>query len=457
MNLAEIKKAYFIGIKGVGMTALAEIFASHKILVTGSDTEEKFITDEVLKRLGISYFEGFSENHITTGIDLVVVSTGHMEQNKELAKARQLNLPILTYPEALALVFNDKYGIAICGTHGKTTTAAMIGEILADGGLDPTALVGSKVLAWQTNAKIGKSKYFVAEVDEYQNKLKYYSPQIAILTNIELDHPDFFSNLREYKKVFEDFVEKIPIEGLLIVNYDDKNAMAVAKKAYCQVISYGKSSQADFYYEKLRPNKNKQKFRVYFKRKRFAEFSLPLPGEFNILNSLAAIVLTNYLKIKVLDTQRTISDFTGTARRLERRGLYNEAVIIDDYAHHPTEIKVSLEALRQFYPDKKIYCVFHPHTYSRTKALLKDFARSFGEADQVIVLDIYSSAREKGGTIHSRDLVREIKKFHDNVLYLATIEEVTEYLKKKLKKGDLVVTMGAGDVWKVGEKLLGKK
>lgn len=454
MNLKDFKKAYFIGIKGVGMTALVQIFQARGLNITGSDTEEKFMTDEVLKRLGVKYFENYCKSHITADIDLIVVTTSQLENNVELEKAKELGLKILTYPEALALVFNDKFGIAICGTHGKTTTTALAGQILEKADLDPTVLVGSRVLSWQTNARVGKSQYFAAEVDEYQNKLKYYHPRVIILTNIEFDHPDYFKNFRSYKKVFEDFVAKLPENGLLIANYDDKNVLAIAQKAPCRVITYGKSIRADYYYEKLGPRRKKQNFRVYSARKKLADLSLALPGEFNIANSLAAITLACHLKINIENIQKTIANFSGTSRRLAKIGSYNNALIFDDYAHHPTEIKVTLEALRQFYPDKKIWCVFHPHTFSRTKALLRDFARSFGEADKIIVLDIYGSAREKAGIVHSRDLVRETKKYRRDVIYIPTIDEVSDYLASKLTQGDLVVTMGAGDVWKAGERLL---
>lgn len=457
MNLKDFKKVYFIGIKGVGMTALAQIFQAQGLNITGSDTEEKFMTDEVLKRLGIKYFEIYNKDHITADIDLIVVTTSQLEDNVELEKAKESGLKILTYPEALALVFNDKFGIAICGTHGKTTTTALAGQILEKAGLDPTVLVGSRVLAWQANARVGKSQYFVAEVDEYQNKLKYFTPKIIILTAIEFDHPDYFENLRAYKKVFEDFVAKLPEDGLLIANYDYKSVLAIAQKAPCRVITYGKSPQADYYYEKLGSKRNKQNFRIFSAKKKLGDFSLALPGEFNIANSLAAIALANYLKINIEVLQKTAANFSGTSRRLEKMGSYHNALIFDDYAHHPTEIKVTLEAIRQFYRDKRIWCVFHPHTFSRTKALLRDFARSFTEADKVIILDIYGSAREKAGIVHSRDLVRETKKYHREVVYIPTIEEVSDYLAPKLTQGDLVVTMGAGDVWKVGERLLAKK
>jgi UDP-N-acetylmuramate--alanine ligase len=457
MNLKDFKKAYFIGIKGVGMTALAQIFQAQGLNITGSDTEEKFMTDEVLKRLGLKYFEIYDKNHITIDIDLIVVTTSQLENNVELERARELGLKILTYPEALALVFNDKFGIAICGTHGKTTTTALAGQILEGAGLEPTVLVGSKVLAWQSNARGGKSKYFVAEIDEYQNKFKYFTPQIIVLTSVEWDHPDYFKKFKDYRRAFADFIKRLPATGLLIANFDDKNVRTIIKETPCRIISYGKSIQADYYFERLKFAKNKQQFRVYLNKKKLAEFSLPLLGEFNILNALAALVLANHLSVRLLDIQKISANFQGTARRLEKKGSYREAIIFDDYAHHPTEIQVTLETLRQFYSDKKIWCIFQPHTFSRTKVLLRDFARSFSQADKIIVLDIYGSAREKAGIIHSRDLVREAKKYHREVIYISTIEQVVDYLAPKLAQGDLVVTMGAGDVWKVGERLLAKK
>jgi UDP-N-acetylmuramate--alanine ligase len=455
LDFAKVKKIYFIGIKGSGMVALVEIFDRRGCKVTGSDTKEKFFTDEILKKkLFVKYHEGFDAKHITSDIDLVVYSTAYNEKNNEEWKAAKYkSIPMVSYPGMLGILFNEKYGIAVSGTHGKTTTTAMLAEIFKMAGLDPTAVVGSQVKQWRGSALVGRSEFMIIEADEYQNKLDLYSPQAVILTSADWDHPDFFPTLEEYKKTFEKFVAKIPRHGFLVVCGDRSETLEIAKSAKCKVISYGFGKDADLKIANHELREGKQFFSVVLRDKKLGDFEIMLPGRHNILNASAAIAMAHQFNAKTEKVREALANFEGTSRRFEYIGRRNGAILIDDYGHHPEEIKATLQAAREFFPKRRIWCVFHPHTFTRTKALLSEFSQSFEDADRVIVLDIYGSAREVQGGVHSKDLVELAKKYHRNIEYIPTIDEVIEFLQDKISKEDLVIAMGAGNVWEVVEGL----
>lgn len=455
INLKNIKKAYFIGIKGAGMTALAQMMKGMGFQVSGSDTKEKFFTDKVLAREGILVNEEFNETNVTKKSELVVYSTAYNERNPEFKKAKELDLPMLSYPEALGLIMDSKQGIAVTGTHGKTTITAMAGLVLTEGGKDPNVIIGSYFKPFLGNARVGKSDLLVIEADEYQNKLQYYNPKIVILNNIDYDHPDFYPTMDDYKKAFRDFVLKLSEHSVVIANFDDDNVRNAVRGIKARVVSFGKNN-ADFTVQSADDNSGENKFYVFNKEKNLGEFSLKVLGEYNVLNSLSVIILGLELGISLDNIRNSLSLFPGTERRMEEKGLYRGAIIYDDYAHHPAEIKATLKAFRRKYPKNFIYCIFHPHSYSRTEALLQDFAKSFNDADKTIILDIYGSARENNGNIHSRDLVELTKNIlgEERADYISGISECVDYLKPILKRGDLVITMGAGDVWRVGEDIL---
>jgi UDP-N-acetylmuramate--alanine ligase len=455
IDFAKIRKIYFIGIKGSGMVALVEILARQGFEVTGSDTTEKFFTDEILKKkLFVKYFEGFDADHVKDDTDLVVFSTAYNEENNEEFKAAKYkSLPMISYPELLGLLFNQKYGIAVCGTHGKTTTTAMLAEIFRVSDLDPTAVVGSQVRQWRGSALVGRSDFMIIEADEYQGKFKFYHPQAVILTSADWDHPDYFKTPEEYKKTFIDFVQKIPRHGFLVVCGDRSDTLEIARSAKCNVLKYGFGKENDFKIKNHELKDGKQIFEVWNGEKKLGEFELELPGKHNVLNAAAAVAMSHKFNAKIEKIQEALRNFEGTSRRFEYIGKRNGAILIDDYGHHPEELKATLKAAREFFPKKRIWCVFHPHTYTRTKALLSEFAQSFEDADRVIVLDIYGSARETQGGVHSQDLVELAKKYHRNVEYIPTIPEAIEFLQDQIGREDLVITMGAGDVWKVAEGL----
>ncbi len=459
MNLAQAQKIYLIGIKGVGMTALAQVLAQQGKNISGSDTEEKFFTDEVLKKAGISYHEGFKTENIPKSVDLVIYSSAYTDNNPEIKQAKEQKLPLLTYAEALGELTKTNKAIAVAGSHGKTTVAAMLAFVLKEARLSPTAVVGSRVPQWQGNALLGSGELLVFEADEYQNKFANFFPQAVVLTSIDWDHPDFFKTPADYFKAFVQFLKKIPAEGFVVANYDDdlvRQAVEQAGLRSEQVSSYGLT--AGFWQlERMWLDQGSWYFSANSGGEFVGDFWLKLVGSHNVANALAVIACARRLGVDLEVIRKALAEFSGTSRRFEYKGrLTNQAIIIDDYAHHPKEVLTTLKAARDFFPYKNIRVVFHPHTFSRTKALLADFAQSFTNADEVIVLDIYASAREVKGEITSEQLVEEIQKYHPQVVYQPKISEATEYLAKSLARSDLIITMGAGNVWQVGEGLIKK-
>jgi len=453
IDFSKIKKVYIIGIKGSGIVGIAEILKLMQIEVLGSDTHEKFFTDEILQKNKIIYFESFSVNNIPTDVDLVLYSTAYnVENNVEFQEAINRNIPMMSYPEILAQLFNQKYGVAVCGTHGKTTTSSMLAFILDKAGISPTAVIGSRVKQWGGNAIVGTGEVFVIEADEYQNKLALYTPHGAILTSVDYDHPDFFRNVEEYEKVFMDFVAKIPRIGFLVVWGDSATTNKVACSCQGNIIKYGFMADNDIVVSKSK--ENLKRFNLKFGEEDWGEFETQLVGDHNLLNAAAVIATCYKLNVDMEKVRQALKEFQGTSRRFEMIGERNGAILIDDYGHHPEEIKTTLKATRELYPEKNLIAVFHPHSYSRTEALLQDFAQSFADADKVIVLDIYGSARENSGKVSSKDLVDLINKYsRDKAEHIPTIDAVVESLQDTIGGKDVVLAIGAGNVFEVVHKL----
>jgi len=473
MNTNNLKKVYMIGIKGVGMTMLAQFLSENGIEITGSDTGEKYMTDEVLKKCGAKIIEKFDKNNIPSDTDLIIYSTAYNQKNnEEVMAALNGKIKAIIYAEALGEVFNQQFGIAVVGSHGKTTTSAWLGFVMEKSGLSPSVMVGARVPQFDGASLVGKSDYLVAELDEYQNKLKYFQPKAVLLNNIDYDHPDFFPTPEDYENVFIEFIKKIPKKGFLVANNDDPLIRKTASvNCRAKVITYAISESADYVAYDIKQERNPSTssgLRQYFKVKLgvdeegdiLGDFVISLSGKHNIYNALAVIAASIELGINLSDIRKYLEDFAGTARRMQFLGEYNGAKIIDDYAHHPAEIKTTLAGVKQTYPNKKITVAFHPHTYTRTKALLGDFASSFDEVDKVIVIDIYGSAREEQGGVHSKDLINLIKQKNystkklQEVLYISTLKELEEYLRKNTEHDEVIVLMGAGDIFRVGENLV---
>jgi len=467
MNVKNIKKAHIIGIEGAGTSALARVLSTNGTEVSGSDNGDHFYFD-MLENEGIKVFHEFKAGNIPRDVDLIIYSTAFKpETNIELEVALTGKAKVMSYPEALGMLFKNKYGIAVAGTHGKTTTTAWLAYVLDKSGYEPSAIVGSKVPQWGGNSLAGKSEYFVVETDEYQNKLKYYQPRAVLLNNIEYDHPDFFKSQEEYEQIFIEFIKRIPSKGFLIANYDDPKIRKIAAvNCRARIISYAINCAADYVAYNIKNKDGKQYFRVKLgvdnggelNESELGGFSVHLSGKHNISNALAVIAAAIELNVPLSELRTHLGSFEGTARRMQTMGEYRGAILIDDYAHHPTEIKATLAAMREKYPGENIIAVFQPHTFTRTKALLNDFAKSFSQADELIILDIYGSAREVQGGVHSKDIIKLIQnskfKIQNSTKYIPTIGESAEYLKKKIRSGDVVVFMGAGDVYLIGNELL---
>lgn len=448
-KLASTKNVFIVGLKGQGMTALALVLSGRGAKVSGSDTDEEFSTDIVLKAHHIEVVP-FSAA-VPNDVDAVVYSTAYVrERHPQLVEAAKRSVPLMSYPEAVGELFLSMEGIAVAGTHGKTTTTAMIGVILAEAGKDPTVIAGSPVADFEGNARVGKSNLLVVEADEYQNKFQYYTPQHLVVTNIEYDHPDFFTTVGSYQQAFLDFALRIPPKGIILLRGDDPSCSALRQRLSRNVLTFGKNKDADVHFISSAWHNDHQRVRYAIHGREY-ECRIPLPGEHNALNAIAAIALTHQLGVEQTVAHAALAKFSGVARRFDERGTFHGATIIDDFAHHPTEVKAAIAAARQRYPGKKLTVVFQPHTYSRTKALLQNFADVL-RADTVLVIEITASARETKKTISSKELVKKIPKSVD-AEYVATLEDVAAMLRPRLSSRDIVLLLGAGEIWKVADML----
>lgn len=463
-GLTRHKKIHMIGIKGAGMTALAELLVREGVTVTGSDTTEVFFTDAVLKRLGLPVIEGFAPENIPADAAAIIYSSSYTrERNPELEAAFRKKKPIFSYAEALGLLSQERLTLAVCGTHGKTTTSALLAQTLKICGADPSAIVGGRIIGWEGNALSGSGDYLVIEADEYQDKLAQYSPYGVILTSVDWDHPDFFPDAARYRAVFEAFVARIPRHGTLVFCSDSAAVCRIADQTLCRKISYGALEGADFRvtdYTSQVPEETggtlpaRQRFTVTDPQGGQTVYTLRLAGRHNALNATAVIALASFLKLDREAVRAAIEEFAGTERRFEFLGERFGTLIYDDYAHHPEEIRVTLRAFRELYPQRTLRVVFHPHTFTRTKAYLEEFAQSFEDADHVSVLDIYGSAREEQGGVSSVDLVNLINRYqHGKAEYAPVASDLIATLEKTMGRNDVIVTLGAGNVWEISHAL----
>lgn len=456
MGIADIGNAYLVGIKGTGLSALAQILRAHGAHVSGSDVSEYFFTQKILDANDVRYYESFNSAHITSDIDVVIYSTAYdCAKNPELIEAAKQGKMMISYPEFLGRLAQEKLSIAVCGSHGKTTTTALLAHVLKGVGENPSAIVGSRVRGWNGSALSGRGKHFIFEADEYQNKFQFYTPWSAILTNIDWDHPDFFPTEEAYRETFVSFLKKVMSHGHVVVCGDDADAVSAAKASGRQFVTYGFSdSTSEFICDAQSTLKDVQKFKIKRGADVLGEFEIQLAGKHNVLNATSVVAMCTLLKLDMEKVAEGLKTFQGTARRFEKVGEYNKAILIDDYAHHPREIQAVLQAACARYPRKNIVAVFQPHTFTRTKALFEDFAQCFTLADRVLILDIYASAREATGDVTSKHLVEKINAYeYRKAEYTGTIDTVTEVLRKSVGENDVALTMGAGDVWRVNERL----
>ncbi|MCL6589864.1 MAG: UDP-N-acetylmuramate--L-alanine ligase [Firmicutes bacterium] len=448
-----MKHLHFVGIGGARLRGLAKIYCDRGFEISGSDREE---SKEVKKlaALGIKIYIGHHPGQIN-GADLVVYTNAVGLENPEVLAAIRQGIPIMEGAELLGkLMAETGQGIAIAGTHGKTTTSAMTALILTENGLDPTVLIGGELKYFNGNHRTGKSSFMVVEACEFNRSFLKLKPQIELITNIDWDHPDCFPTLNDVVKVFEDFVSLLPGDGILFGWGDDSNVYDLKNRFPGKCVFFGYQPQFDWSVDKIQTAPPLGiTAQLLYKGKPQGKLALKVPGRHNLQNAMGAIAIASELGVSLPQALKSISDFTGVGRRFEFKGVYKGAVIVDDYAHHPGAIRSTLAAARQVFQGR-IFCVFQPHLFSRTKYLLQDFAQSFTDSDILILADIYAAREVNFGEISSLDLYKITNRFHPNAHFLGDFNQITAYLLQNLQPGDLLITMGAGDIWKVGERLL---
>jgi UDP-N-acetylmuramate--alanine ligase len=449
------KKIYFSGIGGISMSGLAEILHHRGFEVIGSDVKHSETTQH-LESLGIKINYAQLEDNITDDIDLLVNTAAVKKDNPEMVAAAQKGIKTMERSKLLgAIMKNYKYATALSGTHGKTTTTSMLSHILLKADKDPTISVGGMLDAIGGNIRIGGSEYFITEACEYCDSFLEFFPYIGVILNIEADHLDYFKDIHHIRASFTKFASLIPDEGALIINGDEIDQLEeITGQLTCKVITFGMDSKNDWSAQNIGYNdKGLASFDILYNKDKVGKIMLSVPGQHNVYNALAATAAAYEQGIDMATIISGLQLFCGTHRRFEYKGEFNGATIIDDYAHHPTEIKAALSVAND-YQHNKLWCVFQPHTYTRTKALLDDFSEAFDNVDTVIIADIYAAREENTIGIYAEDLVEKIKERGKNAMYLGDFQNIAKYLMKNVSKRDLLITMGAGEAYMVGEALI---
>lgn len=447
-----IKKVHFVGIGGIGMSGIAEILLNQGFEISGSDKSLSEVTNR-LSELGITVYEGHSSENLKDA-DVLVYSSAVAIDNPEVAAAIERKIPIIKRSEMLAECMRMKYGIGIAGTHGKTTTTSMVGLTLTEGGIDPTIIVGGKLSGLGgTNARLGNGEFIVVEADEFDRTFLKLTPTIAALTTLETEHLDTYKDLNDIKAAFIEFANKVPFYGFVVLCMDEPALQDIIPQINKKIITYGLTTQADIRAIDISHSEFSSTFTVKYRGKKLGEITLKIPGVHNVKNSLVAVTIAYELGIDFKTIKKALELFSGVYRRFETK--YNEDIlVIDDYAHHPTETTAVLNGIRAGW-DRRLVAVFQPHLYTRTKDFYQEFGRSFLNSDVFICTDVYP-AREKAIEGVSGELIADIaKKFgHKKVMYVKDKNDVPQILNDIKMKGDLIITMGAGDIWKYGEKFV---
>lgn len=446
---------HFIGIGGISMSGLADILLSRGFHVSGSDMKESPLTRH-LEEKGVRIFYGHRAENLLPETEAVVYTAAIHPDNPEYQEAVQRNIPMLTRAELLGqIMLNYETPIAVSGTHGKTTTTSMLSHILLRAETDPTISVGGILPAIGGNIRVGHTGMFITEACEYTNSFLSFFPKISIILNMDADHLDFFKDIDDIRRSFRRFAELIPEDGLLVINADTPEYRMITEGLPCRILTYSLKGNADFTASDIMYDKyGRPSFNVYKNGRKAGSFGLNVPGEHNVSNALAVIAVSDHLGIDTETVIRGLLDFGGTDRRFQLKGEIGGVTVIDDYAHHPTEIKATLSAAKS-YPHQKIWCVFQPHTYTRTSALLDEFAEALSLADHVVLADIYAAREQNTIGISSEDLQKKIIPLGTPCEYFQTFDEIENYLLTSCESGDLLITMGAGDIVNVGEHILG--
>ena len=451
-----MRNVHFIGIGGAGLSAIAQVLLESGYHVTGSDEALSPYAKALVAR-GVVVHVGHSPQHVNgAGLDAVIVSSAIPPDNVEVAAARERGLPVLKRADILGQLMQDRLSIAVAGTHGKTTTTGLIAFMLDRAGLDPTFIVGGLLADYGTNARAGQGRPFVVEADEYDGMFLGLRPNVAVVTNVEHDHPDVYPTLTEMQEAFRAFVELLPPEGLLVACAEDAFARRLAEERHSAgrpAVCYGWRREIPFQADSLQLNgAGGYDFLVAKDGETLGLVRNRLPGEHNVLNSLAALAVADFLGVEFNTARNALADYHGAGRRFEVKGEAHGVTVVDDYAHHPTEIRATLAAARRRFAGRPVWAMFQPHTFSRTRILLADFAASFVDADHVVVVDIFRSREAPDPTLNAADLVKKMR--HPDARHIAALADAADYLCLHLKPGDVLLTLGAGDGDWVGTEVL---
>ena len=458
----KIQHVHFVGIGGSGMSGIAEVLINLGYRVSGSDLSESEVVQR-LRRIGGDITIGHSPSNIKDA-QVVVISSAVSPQNAEVVAARQASIPVIQRAEMLAELMRLKYGIAIAGAHGKTTTTSMVASIVASAGLDPTVVIGGKLNSLGSNAKLGQSEFLVAEADESDGSFLKLSPTIAIVTNIDAEHLDYYADLEEIKKTFIHFINKVPFYGIAILCADNEPIRGILPSVEKRTMTYGIRNKADITAVNIEMEHGKSKFRVLYKEIDMGEFHLPLPGIHNISNALASIGVAIELDIKTEDARTALGAFSGVERRFQvvgrisgsetGKGDSGDIMVVDDYGHHPTEVRATLAAAKEGW-SKRIIVIFQPHRYTRTRDMMDEFSDAFDSADVLIITDIYPAGERPIEGVTAERLYETIRRHgHPNVMFMPDKTLIPARVHEIMRPGDMIITLGAGDIWKTGRKIL---
>ncbi len=452
MKFSKIKHIHLVGIGGAGMSGIAEVLFNLGYEVTGSDLKSSETTQR-LQDLGIKIRSQHLEENVKDA-DLVVISSAVKKDNPEVIGAKNRRIPVIRRAEMLGELMRMKYGIGIAGTHGKTTTTSMVGEILSEGGLDPTIVVGGRVINLGAHARLGNGEFMVTEADEYDRSFLQLTPTIAVVTTLEAEHLDYYKDFEEIKSAFLEFVNKVPFYGRVILCWDERNLQELVPQIERPLTTYGLSPEADLKAYSIRFEKNHSRFEVQINGENKGEVSLSVPGAHNVKNSLAAIGVGLELDIPWEKIIGGLKKFKGVHRRFEIKGEVKGVLVVDDYAHHPTEILATLESARTGWKRRTV-AVFQPHLFSRTRDLHQEFGRALLLSDVLVVTDVYPARESPIPGVSGQLISDSAKKLgHKNVFYVPQLEKVASFLRRMIRENDMVITMGAGDVYKAGTQLL---
>ena len=450
----KIQHIHFVGIGGIGMSGIAEVLFNLGYHISGSDIKETEVTRR-LQSLGCEISYGHRKENLKEA-DVVVISSAVRPGNPEVEAAEERLIPVIPRAEMLAELMRMKIGIAIAGTHGKTTTTSLIATVLAAGGLDPTVVIGGRLNSIGSNARLGQGEFLVAEADESDGSFLKLMPTIAVVTNIDPEHLDYYKGIDEIKEAFLCFLNKIPFFGLAVLCLDHPNIQSLLPGLKKRFATYGLTTQADFQAKEIVYEGLSTSFDVIHQRQEIGRLSIRMPGLHNVYNALATLATAFELDIPFQVVQETLRDFSGIQRRFQIKGEKEGILVVDDYGHHPVEIMATLKAARTGW-GKRIIAVFQPHRYTRTQALFKDFLTAFYDADVLILTDIYPAGEDRIEGVESKALYEGLREYgHKDVTYLADKKEIVEHLLKIVSPGDLVITLGAGDVWQVSEELVNR-